>query len=362
MCSTLQHCDDGSYPFFGIEVALRSSPSLLMSSDRMKPSTVSYYPFGLHALSTNYANGLGIGEGELKDVNPHLRGGRVENHLGPPPVHPTEIRTSISPTSEVELNKTSALANYATEADRRGEENRVISVPSVSSLIFGPARSAVCPFPLPLSAFSFTPFFYAKTYQLNATNLHAVSNPLCTTSSHLASRSGKARSSRAQSGFLTPVNTARPNSGARTPSRDTGDHGGRHMVSHNIVWVHERCGHISITSNFRGRGNSFHCLNIGGFLEGEDRGVPSHLLSYFRSQEQGIYFSSHPPVYESYTKSLCGNCVLHSASDVVFDCCAHMHIGGGGEEGQVERSLLLSQCRLWRDGTSVVLKNRVPYS
>nr|CAD7428339.1 unnamed protein product [Timema monikensis] len=34
----------------------------------------------------------------------------------PPPVHPTVIRTSISPSSAVELNTTSALANYATEA------------------------------------------------------------------------------------------------------------------------------------------------------------------------------------------------------------------------------------------------------
>nr|CAD7408342.1 unnamed protein product [Timema cristinae] len=33
----------------------------------------------------------------------------------PPLVHPTEIRTSISPSSAVELNTTSALANYATE-------------------------------------------------------------------------------------------------------------------------------------------------------------------------------------------------------------------------------------------------------
>nr|CAD7444048.1 unnamed protein product [Timema bartmani] len=32
-----------------------------------------------------------------------------------PPVHPTEIRTSISPSSAVELNTTSALVNYATE-------------------------------------------------------------------------------------------------------------------------------------------------------------------------------------------------------------------------------------------------------
>nr|CAD7423151.1 unnamed protein product [Timema monikensis] len=48
----------------------------------------------------------GIGKVELEEVNLHLRGGRVENHLGkkPPPVHPTEIRTSIFPSSAVELN------------------------------------------------------------------------------------------------------------------------------------------------------------------------------------------------------------------------------------------------------------------
>nr|CAD7600961.1 unnamed protein product [Timema genevievae] len=34
----------------------------------------------------------------------------------PPPVHPTEIRTLISPSSAVEFNTTSTLANYATEA------------------------------------------------------------------------------------------------------------------------------------------------------------------------------------------------------------------------------------------------------
>nr|CAD7571215.1 unnamed protein product [Timema californicum] len=54
----------------------------------------------------------GIGKVELEEVNPHLWGGRVENHLGKTP---TEIRTSISPSSAVELNTRSALANYATE-------------------------------------------------------------------------------------------------------------------------------------------------------------------------------------------------------------------------------------------------------
>nr|CAD7408890.1 unnamed protein product [Timema poppensis] len=44
--------------------------------------TASCYPFELYALSTNYAYGLGIGKVELEEVHPHLRGGRVENHLG----------------------------------------------------------------------------------------------------------------------------------------------------------------------------------------------------------------------------------------------------------------------------------------
>nr|CAD7410286.1 unnamed protein product [Timema poppensis] len=44
--------------------------------------TAAYYPFGLYALSTNYSNGLGIRKVELEEVNLHLRGGRVENHLG----------------------------------------------------------------------------------------------------------------------------------------------------------------------------------------------------------------------------------------------------------------------------------------
>nr|CAD7427917.1 unnamed protein product [Timema monikensis] len=43
----------------------------------------------------------------------------------PPPVHLTEIRTSISPSSAVELNTTSALANYATEAGQEVEVKRL---------------------------------------------------------------------------------------------------------------------------------------------------------------------------------------------------------------------------------------------
>ncbi|CAG2054652.1 unnamed protein product [Timema podura] len=43
--------------------------------------------------------------------------GRVQPMEKPPPVHPTEIRASISPSSVVKLNTTRALANYTTEAE-----------------------------------------------------------------------------------------------------------------------------------------------------------------------------------------------------------------------------------------------------
>nr|CAD7399167.1 unnamed protein product [Timema poppensis] len=36
----------------------------------------------LHSFGTTVHSKLGIGEVELEEVNPHLRGGRVENHLG----------------------------------------------------------------------------------------------------------------------------------------------------------------------------------------------------------------------------------------------------------------------------------------
>nr|CAD7257559.1 unnamed protein product [Timema shepardi] len=58
-----------------------SASDLPWSSTPLAVSTASYYPFGLYALSTNYANGLEIGKVELEEVNPHLCGGTVENHF-----------------------------------------------------------------------------------------------------------------------------------------------------------------------------------------------------------------------------------------------------------------------------------------
>nr|CAD7576440.1 unnamed protein product [Timema californicum] len=48
----------------------------------------------------------------------------------------------------------------------------------------------------------------------------------------------------------------------------------------------------------------------------------------------------------------CSGLFQSSASDVVFDCCAHAHIGrewGGRWDCQVDIALLLSKCRFWRD-------------
>nr|CAD7262048.1 unnamed protein product [Timema shepardi] len=56
-------------------------------TQRLPPSveliaSESQVQYRLYALSTSYSNGLGIGKVELEEVNPHLHGGRVENHLG----------------------------------------------------------------------------------------------------------------------------------------------------------------------------------------------------------------------------------------------------------------------------------------
>nr|CAD7442394.1 unnamed protein product [Timema bartmani] len=57
-----------------------------------------------------------FGRLNLEEVNLHLRGGRMEKHLGKTtPVHPTKIRTSISP-SLVVLNTTGALAIEASKS------------------------------------------------------------------------------------------------------------------------------------------------------------------------------------------------------------------------------------------------------
>nr|CAD7605796.1 unnamed protein product [Timema genevievae] len=71
-----------------------------------------------YTLKTIYSNGLGIGKVEYRGSQPAFAwresGKPIQENQ--PPVHPTEILTLISPSSADELNRTSALANYATEA------------------------------------------------------------------------------------------------------------------------------------------------------------------------------------------------------------------------------------------------------
>nr|CAD7453401.1 unnamed protein product [Timema tahoe] len=106
----------------------------LVEQTTFGPAMMSSFFFGMSLLE---GNSVGAAVAELrvkffptfKEVNPHLRGRRVENHLGKTtPVHPTEIRTSIFPSSAVELNTTSVLANYASEATQLNESNGEVQV------------------------------------------------------------------------------------------------------------------------------------------------------------------------------------------------------------------------------------------
>nr|CAD7395889.1 unnamed protein product [Timema cristinae] len=67
------------------------------------------------------------------DVNPHLRGRRVENHLGKTtPVHTTEIRTSISPSSAAELKRQAPVPPFSSPIlSLLGPSDRVVG-PQIS--------------------------------------------------------------------------------------------------------------------------------------------------------------------------------------------------------------------------------------
>nr|CAD7262314.1 unnamed protein product [Timema shepardi] len=84
----------------------------------------------------NYATEAGLGKVELEEVNPHLRGGRVENHLGK--ITPQFTRPRFEPRSlrpqQSSFNTTSALANYATEATPSPNNQAVIVRPVISRL------------------------------------------------------------------------------------------------------------------------------------------------------------------------------------------------------------------------------------
>nr|CAD7443017.1 unnamed protein product [Timema bartmani] len=90
-----------------------SSPSIALSSPfppkPMLPSTAYYYPFGTPDRDSN--PNLPVIDSLVYYKRDAL------DHTATEAVHPTEIRTSISPSSVVWLNTTGALANYATEAD-----------------------------------------------------------------------------------------------------------------------------------------------------------------------------------------------------------------------------------------------------
>nr|CAD7573705.1 unnamed protein product [Timema californicum] len=75
------------------------------------------------------------------------------------------------------------------------------------------------------------------------------------------------------------------------------------------------------------------------FLQRVDNIFRGKIEPALREQQCSLYLavppSSPPPSYvrmrTTVRHPVVGtNCALHSASDVVFDCCAHAHIGGEG--------------------------------
>nr|CAD7433920.1 unnamed protein product [Timema monikensis] len=84
-------------------------------------------------------------------------------------VHPTEIRISISPSSAVELNMTSALANYATEAASVASwfVSPVLSG-IMSVILFSLIRRFILSAPQPIKpGLHALPFFYGVTIIIN---------------------------------------------------------------------------------------------------------------------------------------------------------------------------------------------------
>nr|CAD7462383.1 unnamed protein product [Timema tahoe] len=94
-------------------------------------SKISFKGSGDHETLTSINISATCGENTLQlgclfstgeDAPSHLESLSLTNNHATPggrvfkTIHPTEIRTSISPSSAVELNTTSTLANYATEA------------------------------------------------------------------------------------------------------------------------------------------------------------------------------------------------------------------------------------------------------
>nr|CAD7197721.1 unnamed protein product [Timema douglasi] len=95
--------------------------------------TASYYPSGLYALSTNYANGLGIWKVVLEEVNPHLRGGRMEKHLG------KATPSSLDRDSNLDLPVLSGRAQH----DKRVSQLRHRGGPFYYNPLFSPVMAIV---------------------------------------------------------------------------------------------------------------------------------------------------------------------------------------------------------------------------
>nr|CAD7257635.1 unnamed protein product [Timema shepardi] len=244
----------------------------------------------------------GIGKVEIEEVNPHLRGGRVENHLG------KTTPSSPDRDSNLDLPVLSSRAQHDKRVSqlrhRGGYTGRRVTAQTVRRgklAIWLPNNLCVSQIECGDQLRERSMIMAPEVFIFNYTNFS-----------------------------LLDIAPSYPNA-----------HGIQFLDSRSAVTV------ISFTYNF--------CLDSDTAARIQAKPTKSlpncladrwcHVVSttitpdinlgfLYRSHYYFIrYFSIHPPVYEKDTKIFVWNCALESASEVVFDYCVHAHIGGGVEEG-----------------------------
>nr|CAD7577895.1 unnamed protein product [Timema californicum] len=99
----------------------------ILAPRRTVSPNISRPDYADHSLGVPLSEQAVRGSAQIRTLSAkEIEGMRVACKGKPPPVHPTEIRTSISPSSAVKLITTSALVNYATEAGLSSVERRML--------------------------------------------------------------------------------------------------------------------------------------------------------------------------------------------------------------------------------------------
>nr|CAD7571872.1 unnamed protein product [Timema californicum] len=135
----------------------RVAPRVMLKTDEIHPLILNLNRYVQLAMDCSDVHSSPCGGSELAFAWKES-GKPLSKHT--PPVHPTEIRTSISQSSAVELNTTSALANYATEAVHASRPSVHLVLPPVVAV--GSSATLLCLFDLEKD-----PLYSVKWYRGN---------------------------------------------------------------------------------------------------------------------------------------------------------------------------------------------------